>query len=127
MSAPPTTTTTTGTVPHNGLAAAATSSVPIVPAHPAHLPTELCNVCLPADPAGTTVVPYKSAHKLEGKVVLISGGDSGIGRAAALLCALEGAAVIINYATSSTDASETLSLIRTHCGPSHPCEAHKID
>jgi NAD(P)-dependent dehydrogenase (short-subunit alcohol dehydrogenase family) len=50
---------------------------------------------------------YKAAGKLEGKVALITGGDSGIGRAVALAYAKEGADVCIVYLDEHKDAEDT--------------------
>lgn len=50
---------------------------------------------------------YRASGKLEGKVAFITGGDSGIGRAVAILFAKEGANVAINYLNEEGDAKET--------------------
>ena len=55
---------------------------------------------------------YKPAGKLEGKCALVTGGDSGIGRAVAVLYAREGADVAISYLPEEEpDAEETLRAI----------------
>ena len=57
---------------------------------------------------------YRAAGKLEGKVALITGGDSGIGRAVAVLYAREGASVAITYLPEEQpDADETKTAIES--------------
>lgn len=58
---------------------------------------------------------YKAAGKLEGKKALITGGDSGIGRATAVLFALEGADSLIVYLPEEEkDAQETKRIVESH-------------
>ncbi|MGY2893812.1 SDR family oxidoreductase [Deinococcus sp. UYEF24] len=54
---------------------------------------------------------YRGAGKLEGKVALITGGDSGIGRAVAVHFAQEGADVAVVYLNEHEDAAETVRLV----------------
>lgn len=54
---------------------------------------------------------YRGSGKLEGRVALITGGDSGIGRAVALLYAKEGADVAIVYLDEHEDARLTQELV----------------
>ena len=55
---------------------------------------------------------YRGSGKLEGKAAIITGGDSGIGRAAALAFAREGADVLISYLESEEpDAQETVRAV----------------
>lgn len=55
---------------------------------------------------------YKAAGKLEGRVALITGGDSGIGRATAIGYAKEGADVAIVYLDEDKDAEFTAARVR---------------
>lgn len=50
---------------------------------------------------------YRGSGRLEGKRAIITGGDSGIGRAAAIAFAREGADVLISYLNEDEDARDT--------------------
>jgi NAD(P)-dependent dehydrogenase (short-subunit alcohol dehydrogenase family) len=57
---------------------------------------------------------HRGTGKLQSKVAIITGGDSGIGRAVAIAFAKEGAAVAIVYLEEETDANETRRLVEVH-------------
>jgi len=54
---------------------------------------------------------YPGSGRLQGKVALVTGGDSGIGRAVAVLFAREGADLAIMYLNENEDAQETKRLV----------------
>ena len=68
--------------------------------------------------------PYRAAGKLAGKKAVITGGDSGIGRAVAILYAMEGAESTIVYTPEEEkDAQETLKLVEEKGGKVHLLQA----
>ena len=63
---------------------------------------------------------YRGSGKLQGKAAIITGVDSGIGRAVALAFAREGADVLISYLDEHSDAEETVRIVekeRRRCVP----------
>jgi NAD(P)-dependent dehydrogenase (short-subunit alcohol dehydrogenase family) len=54
---------------------------------------------------------YRGSGKLEGKVALITGADSGIGKAVAIAYAREGADVVIAYLNEHEDAKQTAAIV----------------
>ena len=57
---------------------------------------------------------YKGSEKLKGKVAIVTGGDSGIGRAVSIAFAKEGANVAIVYLDEHEDAEETKKLVEEY-------------
>lgn len=56
---------------------------------------------------------YEGSNKLKNKVAIITGGDSGIGRAVAIAFAIEGADIVIVYLNEHTDARATKKIIES--------------
>lgn len=62
----------------------------------------------------TDLSNYRPADKLKDKAAIITGGDSGIGRAVAIAFAMEGADVAIVYNISDDDAQDTRKRVEQH-------------
>ena len=71
---------------------------------------------------------YKGSGKLKGKNALITGGDSGIGRAVAVAFAKEGANVAIAYLDEQedADAEKTVKLIQNYGGKALKSESISV-
>ena len=67
---------------------------------------------------------YMGSGKLRGQAAVITGGDSGIGRAVAILYAKEGADVVIGYLDEHEDAKETKALVEAR---GVKCETFSFD
>lgn len=57
---------------------------------------------------------YQGCGKLNGRVCIVTGGDSGIGQAAAIAFAKEGADIAIPYYSQTDDANETLRIAKSY-------------
>lgn len=71
----------------------------------------------------TNLASFRASGKLEGKAALITGGDSGIGRAVAIAFAMEGAMVAVVYNTNEDDANETKRMVSSKGGQCLPIRA----
>lgn len=61
-------------------------------------------------------IAYRGSNRLKDKVAIITGGDSGIGRAIAVAYAKEGAKVVIVYCIEDKDANDTKKVIESYNG-----------
>src|SRR3546814_7129031 len=68
------------------------------------------------DPPPEYMPRYAGSSRLAGKTMLVTGGDSGIGRAVSILFAREGANVAFLYLDEDEDAERTASLVEAE-GP----------
>src|SRR5690554_4978616 len=59
---------------------------------------------------------YKGANRLKGKTAIITGGDSGIGRAVAVAYGKEGCNVVIVYNIADDDANTTKEIVESYNG-----------
>lgn len=69
------------------------------------------------DPLPIQPLNYRGSEKLKDRIALITGGDSGIGRAVAIAYAKEGANLVINYLEEEQeDAEETRRIVEDELG-----------
>lgn len=78
---------------------------------PEHLPERPGSQADMAQQPQSANVSHAGSGKLDGRVALVTGGDSGIGRAVAIAFAKEGAKIAISYLKESEDAQETQRLV----------------
>jgi NAD(P)-dependent dehydrogenase (short-subunit alcohol dehydrogenase family) len=81
---------------------------PPFPTQKQAMPGETDKMDPPPDHGETS---YRGSGKLQGKVAIITGGDSGIGRAVAIAFAREGADLLIAYLNEDRDAEEVKALV----------------
>jgi len=92
------------------------------PGQQSQMPVQAINDQLPTYDGG--MKPYLACGKLTGRKTLITGGDSGIGRAVAILFAMEGAESTIVYTPEEeNDAQETKRLVQEKGGILHLAKA----
>lgn len=82
----------------------------IPPQHQDHQPGKEADMTPRPESVGER---YRGSDKLKGKIALITGGDSGIGRAVAVTFAKEGANIVIAYLDEHQDAKETQRLVES--------------
>lgn len=88
------------------------------PGKQSDLPIEPMDTQIPTADGGYQT--YKAAGKLQGKKAVITGGDSGIGRATAILFAMEGADSTIAYLPQEEqDAQDTRQMVEQYGGKCH--------
>ena len=81
---------------------------------PEHLSTQPGNQGDMAEQPQTDSSTHIGTDKLKGKVAIVTGGDSGIGRAVAIAFAKEGADIVVAYLEENDDANETRQLVEGH-------------